>query len=64
MNLEDLVKRGFVGDLSETTKKWGKNMNQEDKGKFVRKYFERLTASDYVGIIEMFEEDGWVDSPS
>ena len=38
-------------------------MNQEDKGKIVRKYFERLTASDYVGIIEMFEEDGWVDSP-
>jgi len=38
-------------------------MNQEDKGKFVRKYFERLTASDYAGIIEMFEEEGWVDSP-
>ena len=38
-------------------------MNQEDKGKIVRKYFERLTASDYVGIIEMFEEDGWIDSP-
>ena len=38
-------------------------MNQEDKGKIIRKYFERLTASDYVGIIEMFEEDGWVDYP-
>ena len=38
-------------------------MNQEDKGKFVRKYFERLTASDYVGIIEMFEDDGWVEYP-
>ncbi len=39
------------------------NMNQEEKGKFFRKYFERLTASDYVGIIEMFEDDGWVESP-
>jgi len=38
-------------------------MTQEDRGKIVRKYFERLTTSDYVGIIEMFEEDGWVDSP-
>jgi len=38
-------------------------MNQKIKGKFVRKYFERLTASDYIGIIEMFEGDGWVDSP-
>ena len=24
-------------------------MTQEDRGKIVRKYFERLTASDYVG---------------
>ena len=38
-------------------------MDQEDKGKTVRKYFERLTASDYAGIIKMFEEDAWVESP-
>ena len=38
-------------------------MNQDEKAKIVRTYFEKLTASDYQGIIDMFEADGWVDSP-
>ena len=38
-------------------------MDQAEKGQYVRQYFERLTASDYEGIIAMFEDDGWVDSP-
>lgn len=35
-------------------------MNQDEKAKIVRTYFEKLTASDYQGIIDMFEADGWV----
>lgn len=38
-------------------------MNDQDKIQQVRRYFERLTASDIAGIVEMFAADGHVDSP-
>ena len=38
-------------------------MNREQKIQTVRTYFERLTASDIDGIIGMFSDDGFVNSP-
>lgn len=38
-------------------------MNRTDKATFVRQYFDRLTASEIDGIIDMFEADSEVDSP-
>ena len=38
-------------------------MTEEEKLSYVRKYFERLTASEIGDIIEMFEPSGEVDSP-
>ena len=40
-----------------------KTMDKKDQGRLVRTYFERLTAADYPGILNLFEPDGWVDSP-
>lgn len=37
-------------------------MNHADPAACVRAYFGRLTASDYAGIISMFEPSAWIDS--
>lgn len=38
-------------------------MTSDKKVSYIRQYFERMTASDINGIIEMFEPDGYVLSP-
>lgn len=38
-------------------------MENQGRAASVRAYFERLTASDYAGIINMFEPEGEIDSP-
>lgn len=38
-------------------------MSTDDRVSYVRRYFERLTAADYLAIIDMFDQDGEIDSP-
>ena len=38
-------------------------MTPSEKTAYVRTYFDRLTVSDIAGIVALFEDDGFVESP-
>lgn len=45
------------------SQRWKSGMTPSEKSSYVRRYFERLTASDISGIVSLFENDAHVFSP-